>query len=101
MEIFPETKVYNTLRIIGQNQYENGVKLLERYAKIYDNKRLTAKAIPINDKIFDVLDEKLKTSRKNYYLAATFSYKKLLDANGRKYYEKIMGLEWASGRSKL
>ena len=101
MEIFPETKVYNTLRIIGQNQYENGVKLLERYAKIYDNKRLTAKAIPINDKIFDTLDEKLTTSKEYYYLAATFSYKQRLKINDGKYYEEIMGLEWASDQGRL
>ncbi len=101
LKIFPETKVYNTLRIIGQNQYENGVKLLERYAKIYDNKRLTAKAIPINDKIFDTLDEKLTTSKEYYYLAATFSHKQRLKINDGKYYEEIMGLEWASDQGRL
>lgn len=101
LEIFPKTKGYNTLRIIGQNQYEVGVKLLERYAKIYDNKSLTAQAVPINDKIFDALDEKLTASKENYYLAGTFSYKQRLKINDGKCYEKIMGLEWASGQVRL
>ena len=99
LEIFPKTDIYPTgieiLKSIGQNQFNLGIKLLERYAQIYNNKELKCKAVPLNEEMFDILNKKETCNDEAYYLANTFTYKMRLKSK-TKCYVIMMGLEWVS-----
>lgn len=103
LEIFPKTDIYpegiEVLKYIGQNQFDHGIKLLERYAQIYNNKELNCKAVPLNEEMFDTLNKKKACNEESYYLANTFTYKMPL-RSPKKCYVKIMGLEWVSDRRR-
>ena len=87
--------------IIGKNQFDIGVELLERYAKIYSSKELNVQAIPLNEKLYDALDWNLKSKDDAYYLADTFTYNWFFAAGYplhvyglSKNFDKYMGLKW-------
>lgn len=100
LEIRPQSEPSDYMycgRIIGKNQFDIGVELLERYAKIYSSKELNVQAIPLNEKLFDALDWNLKSKDDAYYLADTFTYNLFFaDRHGRltEYHDKYMGLKW-------
>lgn len=104
LNIFPETDYCGQgfcIRTEGKNQFEIGIELLERYAKIYSSKELNAEALPFNEELFDALDWNLISKDDIYYLADTFTYNfhfaagYPLSSNGlSENYEQRMGLKW-------
>ncbi len=78
--------------IEGENQFKNGVELLNSYARIYNNKKLNAQGIPLTEELFDALDDNLILEGDCYWLADTFQYKQQL-ADFRKF-DMELGLKW-------
>ena len=94
------TRGYCT-EVEGEYQYNHGVELLTKYARIYSNNELDVHGIPFTEELFDALDWSLITEHDSYWLADTFSNDfhwaagyPLSAYELSEYYKQRLGLKW-------